>query len=59
MAEKSSRAKKEQAKRAQRLREQIERLKQGQSVERDADKADSLREQIEARAAEQRKPERS
>lgn len=59
MAEKSSRAKKEQAKRAQRLREQIERLKQGKSVERDAHKADSLREQIEARAAEQSKSKRS
>ena len=50
MADTPSRSKKEQVKRAQRLREQIERLKRGRPEEETAGR--SLREQIEKRAAE-------
>jgi len=55
MADKSSRSRKEQAKRAQRLRQQIEQLKRGQPADESAGRAGSLREQVEARAAEQKK----
>jgi hypothetical protein len=56
MADNSLRSRKEQAKRAQRLRQQIEQLKQGRPADETAGRAGSLREQIEARAAEQKKP---
>lgn len=58
MADEPSPAKKEQLKRAQRLHQQIERLKQGQPASpapKDAGQG-SLREQIESRVAEQKKP---
>ena len=55
MADTTSRMKKEQAKRAQRLRQQIERLKQDQPADKSAGQGSSLREQIEVRAAEQKK----
>lgn len=55
MADKSLRARKEQAKRAQRLRQQIEQLKQGQPADETTGRPVSLREQIEARAAAQKK----
>ena len=48
--------KKEQIERAQRLHEKIERLKQGQPAPKDAEQGTSLREEIESRAAEQKKP---
>jgi len=57
MADTPSRSKKEQIKRAQQLRQQIERLKQGRPAGDTA--GHSLREQIEERAAEQKKPENS
>jgi len=56
MADKPSRSKKEQIKRAQQLRQQIERLKQGRPADETAGR--SLREQIEERAAESNSPRR-
>jgi hypothetical protein len=59
MAEVPSRPKKEQVKRAQRLHQQIERLKQGQPASRESkasEQGGSLREQIESRVAGQKKP---
>jgi hypothetical protein len=56
MADKFLRSRKEQAKRAQRLRQQIEQVKQGRPADETAGRAGLLREQIEARAAEQKKP---
>ncbi len=53
---KPSDPKKEQIERAQRLHEKIERLKQGQPAPKDAEQGTSLREEIESRAAEQKKP---
>jgi hypothetical protein len=59
MADAPTPPKKEQIKRAQRLHQQIERLKQGQPVSRGPKapgKGGSLREQIETRVAGQKKP---
>ena len=59
MADVPSRAKKEQIKRAQRLHQQIERLKQGQPVSGASNspgRGGSLREHIDSRVAEPKKP---
>jgi hypothetical protein len=61
MADEPSPPKKEQIKRAQRLHQQIERLKRGQPVSRESkapEQGGSLREQIESRVAGQKKPTR-
>ncbi|HTC94061.1 MAG TPA: hypothetical protein VK699_11450 [Terriglobales bacterium] len=56
MADTPPYSKKEQIKRAQQLREQIERLKRGQPADETAGR--SLREQIEERATESNSPRR-
>lgn len=55
MADEPSQAEQGQIERAQRLRQQIERLKKGRPKDKSSEHDKSLREQIEERAAEQKK----
>jgi hypothetical protein len=56
MTEESSHEQKGQVERAQRIRQQIERLKSGRSQDDRPDEDKSLREQVEDRAKQDKKP---
>jgi hypothetical protein len=56
MTEESSHEQKGQVERAQRIRQQIDRLKSGQSPDDRPDTDKSLREQVEERAKQTKKP---